>query len=125
METAIGVILGLAVGVFYIIVGWKIYAKAGAPGWAVMIPFYNLIVMLRFVGKPAWWLVLFLIPIVSFIVTAIVMIDMARVFGKNAGFGIGLLFLSFIFGPILAFGDATYQGTEREEAGALVSRGFK
>ena len=89
---------------------WTVFTKAGQPGWTVLIPIYNGIVWLRVAGKPWWWLFLFLIPLVNIIVGIIAAIDMAKKFGKGTGFGIGLAFLGFIFYPILAWGDAQYQG---------------
>jgi hypothetical protein len=89
---------------------WKVFTKAGKPGWAAIVPIYNLIVMLEIIGRPIWWIVLFFIPIVSLVAMILVAIDMAKAFGKGAGFGIGLAFLPFIFYPMLGFGDATYQG---------------
>ena len=88
---------------------WKVFTKAGEPGWAAIVPIYNLIVLLKIAGKPAWWVVLMLIPFVNIIVLAIATIALAKNFGKGAGFGLGLLFLSPIFYPMLAWGDARYQ----------------
>ena len=89
---------------------WIIFTKAGKPGWAALIPIYNYIVLLEIVGRPLWWIVLVLIPLVNIIVSVIVCIDNAKSFGKSAAFGIGLWLLSFIFYPLLAFGDAKYVG---------------
>lgn len=89
---------------------WVVFTKAGKPGWAALVPIYNLWVMLEIVGRPWWFLLLMLIPLVNFIVAIILGIDMAKSFGKGTGFGVGLALLGFIFYPILAFGDATYQG---------------
>ena len=89
---------------------WKVFTKAGKPGWASIIPIYNIWVLLEIVGRPGWWLVLMLIPFVNFIVLIILSIDVAKSFGKGTGFGLGLAFLSLIFYPILGFGDAKYQG---------------
>jgi len=89
---------------------WKVFTKAGKPGWAAIIPIYNLIVILEIAGKPIWWIVLFLIPVVNLIMAILVGIAMAEKFGKRAGFGVGLALLGFIFYPILGFGDAKYQG---------------
>lgn len=100
----------LAVMVLSVAGGWKMLSKAGQPGWGIIIPFYNLYLILKVAGRPGWWLVLMLIPLVNFIIGIIVCIDLAKAFGKGAGFGIGLLFLGFIFMPILGFGSATYQG---------------
>ncbi|MBN2357705.1 signal peptidase I [candidate division KSB1 bacterium] len=96
--------------VFYIWVGWKIFVKAGKPGWAVIIPFYNIYVLLEIVGRPGWWLILFLIPFVNIIIGIIIYVDLAKAFGKGTGFALGLIFLGFIFFPILAFGSAKYVG---------------
>lgn len=91
---------------------WKINTKAGHPGWACLVPFYNVIVMLKIAGKPAWWLVLMFIPLVNIVVAILMAVGMAKAFGQGVGFAIGLVLLSFIFYPILAFGDAEYQGTD-------------
>jgi len=100
--------LALIVG---IIAGmWKTFVKAGKPGWGAIIPIYNIILLLEIAGRPLWWIVLFLIPLVNFIAAIIVSMDVAKNFGKGAGFGLGLAFLGFIFYPILGFGDAKYQG---------------
>jgi hypothetical protein len=99
----------LAIVVFMIVAAWKVYTKAGRPGWACIIPFYNAYVMLEMAGKPGWWLVLFLIPVVNFVIAIIAMIALAERFGKGAGFGLGLVFLPIIFIPILAFGSAAYK----------------
>jgi hypothetical protein len=88
---------------------WKIFTKAGKPGWAAIVPIYNILVLCEIAGKPAWWVVLFLIPFVNFVVAIILSIALAKNFGKGTGFGLGLAFLGFIFAPILAFGDAQYQ----------------
>ncbi|MFV0346775.1 MAG: DUF5684 domain-containing protein [Bacteroidales bacterium] len=93
---------------------WKIFEKAGKPGWASIVPIYNIIVFLEIVKKPTWWFILLLIPFVNIVIIAIVCIQLAKVFGKGTGFGIGLLLLSIVFFPILGFGDAVYQGTNND-----------
>ena len=103
-------IVWLAFIVVLIAALWKVFAKAGQPGWAAIIPIYNTIVLLQIAGRPIWWIVLLIIPLVNIIVSVIVMIDVAKSFGKGAGFGIGLWLLGFIFFPILGFGSAEYQG---------------
>ena len=104
-------IFSLAVLVFYIISMWKIFVKAGKPGWAILIPFYNTLVELQILGRPWWFLLLIIfVPVADFVIGIKLIFDMARVFGKSIGFGFGLLFLSFIFIPILAFSDAKYIG---------------
>ena len=89
---------------------WKIYTKAGQPGWAGIVPIYNIIVLLNIVGRPIWWIVLFCVPFVNFIAFIIIAIDLAKSFGKDIGFAIGMVLLPFIFFPMLAFGDARYLG---------------
>jgi hypothetical protein len=89
---------------------WKVFEKAGKPGWAAIIPIYNAIVILQIAGRPVWWFLLYLIPLVNIVVAIIVMIDFAKSFGKGVGFAIGLILLGFIFIPVLAWGDAQYQG---------------
>jgi hypothetical protein len=100
----------LAVMVFMIAAVWKVFAKAGEPGWAAIIPIYNAIVLLKIVDKPLWWIVLFLIPLVNLIVGIIVVVALAQKFGKGIGFAVGLILLPIIFYPILGFGSARYQG---------------
>lgn len=89
---------------------WKIFTKAGQPGWAVLIPIYNLYVLCKIGGRPGWWLLLMFIPFVNLIIFIILYVDIAKAFGKGAGFAVGMLLLPFIFFPILAFGSAQYQG---------------
>ncbi|MFN8286342.1 MAG: DUF5684 domain-containing protein [Chitinophagales bacterium] len=89
---------------------WKIYTKAGKPGWAAIVPIYNYVVMLDIVGKPVWWIILLLIPVVNIIVAIMVINLLSKSFGKGVGFTIGMIFLPFIFIPMLAFGDAQYVG---------------
>ncbi len=89
---------------------WKVFSKAGQPGWAALIPIVNVYFLCKVAGRPGWWLILMFIPLVNFIVLIILDIDIAKNFGKGAGFGIGLLLLPFIFFPILGFGSAQYQG---------------
>lgn len=99
-----------AVILFELAAGWRIFTKAGRPGWAIIIPIYNAYVLLKIVGRSGWWLILFLIPIVNIVAYLIVSVDLAKSFGKGAGFGIGLFLLSVIFTPILGFGSAPYLG---------------
>jgi len=103
------VLFMLAFSVLMIVSVWKVFVKAGKPGWASLIPIYNIIVVLEVTGKPIWWVILFCIPFVNFIAVILVMIPLAEKFGKGAGFGIGLALLSFVFFPLLAFGDAEYR----------------
>ena len=87
---------------------WKVFVKAGKPGWASIIPIYNLFVLSEIAGKPAWWGILLCIPGLGFIFFIIVSIALAKKFGKDTLYGLGLAFLGIIFFPILGFGSATY-----------------
>ena len=100
----------LAVAVLVIVSLWTVFTKAGQPGWAALIPIFNLYVLIKIAGRPGWWLLLFLVPLVNIVIAVIVTIDVAKAFGRGVGFGIGLCLLGFIFYPILAFSDSTYQG---------------
>jgi Family of unknown function (DUF5684) len=102
--------VGLVLALIAIIAWWKVFTKAGHPGWACLIPIYNLYILIKIAGKPGWWIILFLIPVVNFVIAIIVHIGVANNFGKSALFGLGLAFLPFIFYLILAFGDAQYIG---------------
>lgn len=104
-----GLILNIALFVLVIAGAWKLYTKAGQPGWGVIVPIYNLFLLLKIAGRPWWFLLLFIIPLVNLVVAIIVSIDVAKCFGKGVGTGLGLAFLPFIFYPILGFGEATYR----------------
>ena len=106
----LSMIVGLLIALLLIVAMWKVFTKAGQPGWASIIPIYNLYIWCKIVGRPGWWILLMLIPFVNIIVGIILCIDMAKSFGKGAGFGIGLALLGVIFIPILGFGSAQYQG---------------
>jgi hypothetical protein len=99
----------LAIIVLVIAGFWKVFVKAGHPGWAAIVPIYNAYILLKIAGKPGWWLILFFIPVVGLIIAILVSIEVAKAFGKGAGFGVGLALLGFVFYPILGFGDARYQ----------------
>lgn len=106
----IGWLIYLVVIVVWIAGMWKVFEKAGQPGWAAIIPIYNLYVLTQVVGRPWWWLIIALIPLVNIIALFVLNIDLAKAFGKGAGYGVGLALLPFIFYPMLGFGDPGYQG---------------
>lgn len=103
-------LIELAVVVLVIAGIWKVFVKAGHPGWAAIVPIYNIYILTQIAGKPWWWLILCFIPIVGIVILILISIEVAKAFGKGAGFGLGLALLGFIFYPILGFGDAQYQG---------------
>lgn len=116
MEMGIEIIIMLAIYVivivFLIASIWKLFTKAGEPGWACLVPIYNAVVYLRIAGKPWWWLLLMLIPFVNIVIMIMATISFAKAFGKDVGYAIGLMLLGFIFYPMLAFGSATYTKPE-------------
>ena len=105
------ILIWLAVTVLMVASLWKIFVKAGKPGWAAIVPIYNLIILLEIAGKPLWWFLLMLVPIVNFFVALVVILSVARKFGKSTGYGLGMFFLAPIFMPMLAFGDSTYNAS--------------
>lgn len=127
MEALMYVILAifyLALIGFSIAVQWKIFTKANEPGWACLIPIYNILVMLKIIGKPWWWLIMLLIPGVNLIFGIWAANMLSKSFGKDESFTIGLVLLNIIFLAILAFGDAVYQGPfgNKEEFDAYQQR---
>ena len=110
---AIGGILYLVILGVFVVSLFKVFAKAGKPGWAAFVPIYNVITLLDIAGKPVWWFILLGVPVVNFIILFLVTGAIAKQFGKSAGFGIGLLLLPFVFYPMLAFGDAKYEGAPK------------
>lgn len=98
----------LAFAVLMMVSYWRIYQKAGQPGWAAIIPIYNIIILLKIIKKPWWWILLFFVPIVNIVIGFLLFYYLAEAFGKSVGFALGLYFLGFIFLPILAFGDSQY-----------------
>ncbi len=103
------VLFAVIVSLFMLICQWKIFDKAGKPGWAAIIPIYNVIVLLQIAGKPEWWVLLFMVPVANVIVAIITVVALAENFGQETGFAIGMLLLPIVFYPILAFGDSRYR----------------
>lgn len=104
------IVISLIFAALMIATMWRIFTKAGKPGWASIVPIYNMVVMLQISGKPEWWILLFFIPLVNIVIAIMVIIAMAEAFGQSTGFAMGMLFLPIIFYPLLAFGDYEYQG---------------
>ena len=101
----------LVVAVVFIAGFWKVFVKAGHPGWAAIVPFYNLYILLKIAGRPGWWMVLYFIPLANIVVGILVAIDIAKAFGQSAVFGVVLLFLlSGIGYLVLGFGNYRYIG---------------
>jgi len=101
-------LIWLAVALLMVVGMWKMFSKAGKPGWACLVPIYNGVVLLDIAGKPIWWIILFFIPFVNLIPCILMPVGIARNFGRGTGTALGLIFLGFIFYPILGFGSAVY-----------------
>lgn len=115
-STTVSCFCGGIVFLIVVIGLWKVFTKAGEPGWAAIIPIYNYYIVLKIIGRPWWWLLLMLIPIVNLVVSIIVAIDLAKSFGKDALYGIILLWIFSVIGfLILGYGDAEYQGPAAEQ----------
>ncbi|MCS5732360.1 DUF5684 domain-containing protein [Herbiconiux daphne] len=111
-----GNLFSYALVILLVVAVWFTFLKAGRPGWAAIIPFYNLYTLCKVAGRPGWWLVLLLIPLVNIVFGIIVALDIARLFGKGGAFGFFLLWLlPFIGYPIIAWGDAYYRGPKPGE----------
>ena len=102
------VLIYLAVIVVSVAALWVVFTKAGQPGWGAIVPIYNLILILKIAGKPVWWFLLCLIPLVNLVIVILIYVALAKNFGKSSGFTVGMIFLPFIFLPLLAWGDAEY-----------------
>ncbi len=102
--------------VLEILAFWMIFLKAGRPGWAAIIPIYNLYTMCKVAGRPGWWWILFLIPFVNIVVVFIVYIEIAKAFGKGTFFGVMMVVFPMICALILGLGSSTYTLPERARA---------
>ena len=116
----IGILLLIMLGMIFVVfvlvaltlLGlWKVFVKAGKPGWGALIPVYNRVALLEMVHMPLWWIVLFMIPVVNIVLYVLLAHRLAVVFGRGWGYAVGLIFLPFIFYPVLGLGDAEYKNT--------------
>ncbi len=103
-------VIMLVIAILAIVAYWKIFSKAGEPGWASIVPFYNNYVLFKIAMGNGWLFLLMLVPVVNCVVAIMAIFKLAKAFGKGVGFGFGLLFLAPIFLLILAFGSAEYEG---------------
>jgi hypothetical protein len=87
---------------------WRVFQKAGRPGWSAIVPIYNAYVLLRISNKPGWWLALMFVPGVNIVCSVLASVSLAERFGRSVAFGVGLAFLGFLFYPVLAFGESRY-----------------
>ena len=116
-----------ALMVFYFVAHWKIFVKAGRPGWESLIPLYNAYIFAQISGKKGWWILRLLIPFAGIYFAIVLVRAFARSFGQGVGFTVGLIFLGYIFFPIVAFGNMKYIGpngvpeTSQEDIDAIGS----
>jgi len=110
-DTSILIILAVLILLFLsALIGlWKVFTKAGQPGWVILIPLLNVFVFTRIIGRPAWWLILFFIPGVNLAFNLVVSVDLATRFGRGILFGLGIGLFPFIFLPVLGFNDSEYE----------------
>ena len=106
----IWIIVCIAIAVVVIAGMWKVFTKAGQPGWAAIIPIYNWYIMTKIGGKPGWWVFLLLIPLVNYVFLIWLYNMISKSFGKDEAFTVGLVILGIVFWPILGFGSAKYRG---------------
>lgn len=100
----------LVIAVITLVGMWKMFAKAGKPGWAAIVPIYNIYCLFDISFGNGWLFLLMLIPIVNIVVGIMMYFKLAKAFGQGVTFGFGLLFLNTIFVLILGFGKAQYVG---------------
>ena len=103
----------LAISIVVLVGMWKVFEKAGKPGWGAIVPFYNLYCLFEMSFGTGWLFLLIFVPCVGAIMTIIMWVKLAMAFDKGVGFGIGILFLPYIFLPMLGFGDAQYVGPSK------------
>lgn len=102
-------VLVLIISIINIIAMWRIFSKAGEPGWASIVPIYNLYVLFKIAFGSGWMFLLCLVPFVNVIISIVLVFKLAKAFGHGIGFGFGLWLLNPIFMIILAFGSSEYQ----------------
>lgn len=112
----IGVVIYLGILIFLLAAMWRIFTKAGEPGFMAIIPIVNIFFLVKIAGKDWWWIILFFIPLVNIVAVFLIWKGVAENFGKGMGFTLGLFFLSPIFIPILAFGDSQYMGRKAKNS---------
>ena len=112
VESIIILLIPIALFVAVLAGGWKMYQKAGEPGWAFLIPIYNAWVLVRITRNEWWWFVLLLVPLINIIAGIKILHDLSKSFGHGVGFTLGLFFFSVIFIPILGFGSSQYRPLE-------------
>lgn len=110
---AASISIGISFALLFVLIGsvWRVFEKAGQPGWAALVPILNIIALHEIAGVPKWLVLGWFIPFAGLLVAIPVYIGLARNFGQSVLFGLGLFFFGFIFFPLLAFGDYEYEGS--------------
>lgn len=116
------ILVYLVLAILMLVSMWKVFQKAGKPGWAAIVPFYNTWVLLQIVGKPTWWFFLYFVPFVNVVVAILVYVELAKCFGRGVGFAILAIFLPFIAFPMLAFGKDQYHAPSADASGGASSQ---
>lgn len=146
---AVGGILGIGVGMFFtmliifwifqIIAYWKLFTKAGEPGWKSIIPVYNSYIQYKISWKPMWFWITFavlfvfellgqfgnpeapntalliitsIVGLILLVINIMATVKLSRAFGHGIGYAIGLIFLWPIFILILGYGKSEYKGAD-------------
>lgn len=124
LGAAMGVVsvFALILMVIMIVANWKIFTKAGKPGWASIVPFYNMYTLFEVAGMNGWMFLLLLVPIVNIVMAIMVYINLAKAFGQSGAFAVGLILLNPIFSLILAFGKAQYVGIGDTKTGNVATK---
>ena len=112
MELLFYILLNFAITAYIIASFWRIFSKAGEPGWTALIPIYDIIILFKITDKPWWWIFLLIVPILNIVLLIIVFHRLSKGFGQGVGFTLGFIFLPIIFFPLLGFGDYSYQTKE-------------
>lgn len=108
----LGIFLLLAIALYLVPAAgmWKAFKKADQPGWGAFVPLLNLFYLVEIADKPTWWVALPFVPVIGWLLLLTLFVDVGKQFGKGPGTGLGLVFLPFVFWPLLGFGDAKYHG---------------
>jgi len=109
-DIAVYLVLSIAILVVMVVSYWKIYVKAGKPGWAAIVPIYNIIILLEIVKKPVWWVILFFIPCANIVALVLVALEFVKVFGKPSWHAALMILVGIVYLPYIAFSDAKYVG---------------
>lgn len=106
-------VIVLAISIVVLVGLWKVFEKAGKPGWGAIVPLYNYYCLFELSFGTGWLFLLLFVPCVNVVMIIIMFIKLATAFDKGVAFGIGMVFLPYIFIPMLGFGDAQYVGPSK------------